>query len=83
MIDLERCESKKEEVLGYIKITSVEREGIKHSLFRMKREIKDNDEYARKKEKLIGATFSYIEDQNLAIKSILDEISEVRFKKYS
>ncbi|WP_180063272.1 hypothetical protein [Acinetobacter sp. YH16042] len=34
----------------------------------------------RKKEKLIGATFSYIEDQNLAIQSILDEISESDLK---
>ncbi|MEG1710982.1 MAG: hypothetical protein RR316_04180, partial [Clostridia bacterium] len=32
------------------------------------------DDYARKKEKLIGATFSYIEDQDVAITSILQEV---------
>ena len=77
--DLERCELKKEEVLGYINYF-VEQEGIKTLIVSNEEEIKDNDEYARKKEKLIGATFSYIEDQNLAIKSILDEISEVDLK---
>ena len=77
--DLERCELKKEEVLGYINYF-VEQEGIKTLIVSNEEEIKDNDEYARKKEKLIGATFSYIEDQNLAIKSILDEILEVDLK---
>lgn len=77
--DLERCELKKEETLGYINYF-VEQEGIKTLIVSNEEEIQDNEEYARKKEKLIGATFSYIEDQNLAIKSILDEISEVDLK---
>ena len=77
--DLERCELKKEEVLGYINYF-VEQEGIKTLIVSNEEEIKDNEEYTRKKEKLIGATFSYIEDQNLAIQSILDEISESDLK---
>ncbi|WP_104484225.1 P-loop NTPase fold protein [Acinetobacter indicus] len=77
--DLERCELKKEEVLGYINYF-VEQEGIKTLIVSNEEEIKDNDEYARKKEKLIGATFTYIEDQNLAIQSILDEISKSELK---
>lgn len=77
--DLERCELKKEEVLGYINYF-VEQEGIKTLIVSNEEEIRDNEEYTRKKEKLIGATFSYIEDQNLAIQSILDEISESDLK---
>lgn len=71
--DLERCELKKEEVLGYINYF-VEQENIKTLIVSNEDEIKDNDDYARKKEKLIGATFSYIEDQDVAIESILQEI---------
>lgn len=77
--DLERCELKKEEVLGYINYF-VEQEGIKTLIVSNEEEIKDNEEYARKKEKLIGATFSYTEDQNLAIQCILDEISKPDLK---
>lgn len=71
--DLERCELKKEEVLGYINYF-VEQENIKTLIVSNEEEIKDNDDYARKKEKLIGATFSYIEDQDVAITSILQEV---------
>jgi hypothetical protein len=71
--DLERCELKKEEVLGYINYF-VEQENIKTLIISNEEEIKDNDDYARKKEKLIGATFSYIEDQDVAITSILQEV---------
>ena len=71
--DLERCEIKKEEVLGYINYF-VEQENIKTLIVSNEEEIRDNDDYARKKEKLIGATFSYIEDQDVAIKSILQEV---------
>lgn len=71
--DLERCELKKEEVLGYINYF-VEQDNIKTLIVSNEDEIKDNDDYARKKEKLIGATFSYTEDQDLAIQSILQEI---------
>lgn len=77
--DLERCELKKEEVLGYINYF-VEQEGIKTLIVSNEEEIAGNDEYSRKKEKLIGATFSYTEDQSLAIKSILDEISKEDLK---
>ncbi|MGS0707462.1 P-loop NTPase fold protein [Acinetobacter sp. ANC 3781] len=77
--DLERCELKKEEVLGYINYF-VEQDKIKTLIVSNEEEIKDNDEYIRKKEKLIGATFSYIEDQNMAIKSILGEISDESLK---
>lgn len=77
--DLERCELKKEEVLGYINYF-VEQEGIKTLIVSNEEEIKDNQEYVRKKEKLIGATFTYLEDQNLAIQSILDEISKSELK---
>ncbi|MDM1250696.1 hypothetical protein HXZ77_06070 [Acinetobacter johnsonii] len=71
--DLERCELKKEEVLGYINYF-VEQDNIKTLIVSNEDEIKDNDDYARKKEKLIGATFSYIEDQDVAITSILQEV---------
>ena len=78
--DLERCELKKEEILGYINYF-VEQEGIKTLIVSNEEEIKDNDEYARKKEKLIGATFSYTEDQDLAIQSILNEVNFEELKR--
>lgn len=72
--DLERCELKKEEVLGYINYF-VEQENIKTLIVSNEEEInKENEQYSRKKEKLIGATFSYTEDQDLAIQSILQEV---------
>ena len=72
--DLERCELKKEEVLGYINYF-VEQDGIKTLIVSNEEEInKENEQYSRKKEKLIGAIFSYTEDQHLAIQSILYEI---------
>ena len=77
--DLERCELKKEEVLGYINFF-VEQDKIITLIVSNEEEIKDNEEYIRKKEKLIGATFTYIEDQNLAILSILDNISDENLK---
>lgn len=74
--DLERCELKKEEVLGYINYF-VEQENIKTLIVSNEEEIsKENKEFARKKEKLIGATFSYTEDQDVAIKSILLEVEK-------
>ena len=73
--DLERCEIKKEEVLGYINYF-VEQEKIKTLIVSNEKEIKDNHEYARKKEKIIGATFNYTEDQDLAIQSILEEVEK-------
>lgn len=78
--DLERCELKKEEVLGYINYF-VEQDNIKTLIVSNEDEIKDNDDYAIKKEKLIGATFSYTEDQNLAIKSIFEEVSNGELKE--
>lgn len=78
--DLERCELKKEEVLGYINYF-VEQENIKTLIVSNEEEIKDNDDYSRKKEKLIGVTFSYTEDQNLAIKSILEGVNNSDLKK--
>lgn len=78
--DLERCELKKEEVLGYINYF-VEQDNIKTLIVSNEDEIKDNDDYARKKEKLIGATFSYTEDQNLAIKSIFEEVGNGELKE--
>lgn len=78
--DLERCELKKEEVLGYINYF-VEQENIKTLIVSNEDEIKDNDDYARKKEKLIGTTFSYIEDQDVAIKSIFEEVSNDELKE--
>ena len=78
--DLERCELKKEEILGYINYF-VEQEGIKTLIVSNEEEIKDNEEYARKKEKLIGATFSYTEDQDLAIQSILNEVNFEELKR--
>src|SRR5690606_22636806 len=73
--DLERCEIQKEEVLGYINYF-VEQEKIKTLIVSNEKEIKDNHEYARKKEKIIGATFNYTEDQDLAIQSILEEVEK-------
>lgn len=74
--DLERCELKQEEVLGYINYF-VEQEGIKTLIVSNEEEInKENEHYSRKKEKLIGASFSYTEDQDLAIESILKEVED-------
>lgn len=78
--DLERCEMKKEEVLGYINYF-VEQENIKTLIVSNEEEIKGNDDYSRKKEKLIGATFSYTEDQDIAIQNILQEVESVDLRK--
>lgn len=79
--DLERCELKKEEVLGYINYF-VEQDNIKTLIVSNEEEIKSNDDYSRKKEKLIGATFSYTEDQKLAIESIINEVTNVELKNF-
>ena len=77
--DLERCELKIEETLGYINYF-VEQENIKVLVVSNDTEIKESDNFLRKKEKLIGATFNYSEDQDLAIKSILEEIDNFELK---
>lgn len=71
--DLERCKLKIEEVLGYINYF-VEQESIKTLIISNATEIQQNEYFLKIKEKLIGATFNYIEDQDLAIQSILDEV---------
>ncbi|WP_298146086.1 hypothetical protein [uncultured Acinetobacter sp.] len=43
-------------------------------------EITNNVDYSKKKEKLVGATFYYIEDQDLAIKSILHDVKKEELK---
>ncbi len=78
--DLERCELKIEETLGYINYF-VEQENIKVLVVSNDTEIKESDNFLRKKEKLIGATFNYSEDQDLAIKSILEEIDNFELKE--
>ena len=78
--DLERCELKIEETLGYINYF-VEQENIKVLVVSNDTEIKESDNFLRKKEKLIGATFNYSEDQDLAIKSILEEIDDFGLKE--
>lgn len=78
--DLERCELKIEETLGYINYF-VEQENIKVLVVSNDTEIKESDNFLRKKEKLIGATFNYSEDQGLAIKSILEEIDNFELKE--
>ena len=77
--DLERCELKIEETLGYINYF-VEQENIKVLVVSNDTEIKESDNFLRKKEKLVGATFNYSEDQDLAIKSILEEIDNFELK---
>ena len=71
--DLERCKLKIEEVLGYINYF-VEQESIKTLIISNATEIQQNEYFLKIKEKLIGATFNYTEDQDLAIQSILDEV---------
>ena len=78
--DLERCELKIEETLGYINYF-VEQENIKVLVVSNDTEIKESDNFLRKKEKLIGATFNYSEDEGLAIKSILEEIDNFELKE--
>lgn len=78
--DLERCELKIEETLGYINYF-VEQENIKVLVVSNDTEIKESDNFLKKKEKLIGATFNYTEDQELAIKSILDELDNFELKE--
>ncbi len=78
--DLERCELKIEETLGYINYF-VEQENIKVLVVSNDTEIKESDNFLRKKEKLIGTTFNYSEDQDLAIKSILEEIDNFELKE--
>ena len=71
--DLERCKLKIEEVLGYINYF-VEQESIKTLIISNATEIQQNEYFLKIKEKLIGATFNYTEDQDLAIQSILNEV---------
>ena len=71
--DLERCKLKIEEVLGYINYF-VEQESIKTLIISNATEIQQNEYFLKIKEKLVGATFNYTEDQDLAIQSILDEV---------
>jgi len=78
--DLERCELKIEETLGYINYF-VEQENIKVLVVSNDTEIKESDNFLSKKEKLIGTTFNYSEDQDLAIKSILEEIDNFELKE--
>ncbi|MGY6624933.1 P-loop NTPase fold protein [Acinetobacter johnsonii] len=78
--DLERCELKIEEMLGYINYF-VEQENIKVLVVSNDTEIKESDNFLSKKEKLIGTTFNYSEDQDLAIKSILEEIDNFELKE--
>jgi hypothetical protein len=78
--DLERCELKIEETMGYINYF-VEQEKIKVLVVSNDTEIKESDNFLIKKEKLIGATFNYSEDQDLAIKSILEEIDNFELKE--
>ena len=78
--DLERCKLKIEETLGYINYF-VEQENIKILIISNETEIQENESFLTIKEKLIGTTFNYTEDQSLAIKSILDEISNDELKE--
>lgn len=77
--DLERCKLRIEETLGYINYF-VEQENIKTLIISNETEIQENKSFLIIKEKLIGATFNYTEDQGLAIKSILDGVSDVELK---
>lgn len=78
--DLERCKLKIEETLGYINYF-VEQENIKTLIISNETEIQENESFLTIKEKLIGTTFNYTEDQNLAIKSILEEVSNGELKE--
>lgn len=78
--DLERCELKIEKTLGYINYF-VEQENIKVLVVSNDNEIQESDNFFRKKEKLIGATFNYTEDQDLVVESILNEVSEPELKE--
>ncbi len=78
--DLERCKLKIEEILGYINYF-IEQENIKTLIVSNETEIQEKESFLTIKEKLIGATFNYTEDQSLAIKSILDEISNGELKE--
>ena len=71
--DLERCKLKIEEVLGYINYF-VEQESIKTLIISNATEIQQNEYFLKIKEKLVGATFNYTEDQDLAIQSILNKV---------
>ena len=79
--DLERCKLKIEEVLGYINYF-VEQENIKTLIISNETEIQENESFLAIKEKLIGTTFNYTEDQKLAIKSILGEVSNDELKEH-
>src|SRR5262249_51670954 len=62
--DLERCEMPINKSLGYIN-EFVEHDGHKVVIVANDQEIKDKEEYARRREKLIGKTFE--------VQSVLDE----------
>lgn len=81
--DLERCELKIEEALGYINYF-VEQEGIKTIIISNESEVGEggveNVKYKRKKEKLVDASFKYIEDSHVAVDCILKEIQNNNLK---
>lgn len=78
--DLERCEMKIEKALGYIN-RFVEHRGQKVIVLANESEIKRNKHYRKKKEKVIGRTFTLVAEIDSAIKAFLDEIIDVRCKE--
>lgn len=82
--DLERCEAPINKVLGYIN-QFVEHEGCKVLILANEKEISDDADYARRREKLIGKTLevqSAFEDAfNYFISSVDDPSTKSLFKK--
>ncbi|MGA6135862.1 P-loop NTPase fold protein [Acinetobacter dispersus] len=77
--DLERCKIPVEEVLGYINFF-IEHQKIKVLIVGNEEEIEEGATYNKIREKLIGASFNYIEDSSVAINLFIDEIFEGEVK---
>lgn len=79
--DLERCSISLEEILGFIN-TLVEHNQIKVLIIANEKELKQNDTYAKIKEKLIYQTFKYLPDlEELYDKLIIEENEEITKNK--
>jgi len=71
--DLERCSIDKVDLLGYIN-NFVEHQSYKVILIANEEELEKTEKYTQIKEKLIGKTFEFISDANLAYDSFLLEL---------
>ncbi|WP_116828089.1 P-loop NTPase fold protein [Pseudomonas syringae] len=79
--DFERCNIPLDNLMGYINIL-LEKDGAKLIIITNENEIKDNDDYSRKKEKIIGKTFKIHSDTEAALDVFTNQISDLDTKLF-